>query len=417
MPSSGSSPLRRGPLASVRVLELASIGPVPFCGMLLSDLGAEVLRLDRPGTGPVIEGPTADRVVDRGRRSLVVDLARPAGRQVLLDLVERVDVLLEGYRPGVAERLGIGPAPCLERNPRLVYARLSGFGREGPFAPRAGHDIDFVALSGALDAIGRRGSSPVPPLNLVGDNGGGLLLAYGIACALFERAVSGRGQVVDTALVDAAALLATPFYALRALGAWSDERGTNLIDSGAPFYDVYETADGRYLAVGAVEERFYREFLDGLGLGDTPLPDRWDKQAWPALAERFAAAVRARTLEEWLEVFADRDACIAPVLRLSEAPAHPHHRARGAFATIDGVPQPVPALRFSRTPGALPPPGPVPGEGGLAVLERWGLEPSAIERLVREGTVAGTREEPAAPATEEPAAGTGARRAAREGRR
>lgn len=349
------------------------MGPVPFCGMLLADLGAEVLRIDRPGAHAAIPGPTADAVVDRGRCSLVLDLDDRRDKVLLLSVIEHVDVLVEGYRPGVVERLGVGPSDCLARNPSLVYGRICGFGRSGPWSDRAGHDIDFLAVSGILDAIGRWGSSPTPPLNLVGDNAGALLLAFGIVCALLERASSRRGQVVDTSMVGGAALLAAPFYALRAQGVWSAERGDNLLDSGAPFYNTYETADGRFLAVGAIEERFYRAFVTGLGLDPDELPAQMDRTAWPEVTGRVTAILRRRTLDEWLEVYAGVDACVAPVLRLDEVSRHPFHAARGTFVTSGGLPQPVPMPSFSRTPGALPPPGPNPGAGGMALLRSWGL--------------------------------------------
>jgi len=344
-----------GPLAGVRVVELASIGPIPFCGMVLSDMGCDVVRVDKLADA-ALEDPSraAGAVLDRGRRSIAVDLKSDGGREIVLRLVDSADVLIEGYRPGVAERLGVGPADCRARNSRLVYGRMTGWGREGPLADRAGHDIDYIALAGALAAFGKAGGPPVPPLNIVGDfGGGGLLLAYGIACALVEASRSGKGQVVDAAMVDGTAMLMAPFYAARQIGFWSDERGTNMLDTGAPFYDTYECADGGYVAVGAIEPQFYAELLDGLGLDANALPNRDDREKWDDLRVIFAKCFGARTRDEWAEAFAGRDACVAPVLSLAEAPEHPHNVARATFVEVDGVRHPAPAPRLDRTPGAL----------------------------------------------------------------
>jgi alpha-methylacyl-CoA racemase len=367
-----------GPLAGVRVVELAGIGPGPFCAMVLADLGAEVLRVDRPAASR----PAWPTVLGRGRRSVAVDLKHPDGAGVVLDLVAAADALVEGFRPGVAERLGIGPDACLARNPRLVYGRVTGWGQEGPWRHAAGHDIDYIALAGALHPIGHAGGPPVPPLNLVGDfGGGGMLLALGVVAALLEAGRSGAGQVVDAAMVDGAALLTTQFHELLAAGLWTEERGANLLDGGAPFYGVYETADGRHLAVGALEPQFWAELLRRLGLDGGDLPAQPDRDGWPLLRERLAALFRTRTREEWCELLAGTDACVAPVLGFGEAPAHPHHRARGTFVDVGGVTQPAPAPRFSRTPCDPPTPAPRPGEHTDQALADWGLPPDRIARL------------------------------------
>jgi alpha-methylacyl-CoA racemase len=373
-----------GPLAGVRVVELAGIGPGPFCAMLLADLGAEVLRVDRPAAAR----PGWPTVLARGRRSVAVDLKHPDGARVVLDLVASADALVEGFRPGVAERLGIGPDACLARNPRLVYGRVTGWGQEGPWRLAAGHDIDYVALAGALHPVGQAGGPPVPPLNLVGDfGGGGMLLALGVVAALLETGRSGTGQVVDAAMVDGAALLTTQFHELLAAGLWREERGANLLDGGAPFYGVYETADGRHLAVGAMEPQFYAELLRRLGLDAGDLPGQLDRDGWPLLRERLAALFRTRTREEWCELLAGTDACVAPVLELGEAPAHPHNRARGTFVDVGGVVQPGPAPRFSRTPCDPPSPAALPGEHTDQALADWGVAPDEVARLRAAGAI------------------------------
>jgi alpha-methylacyl-CoA racemase len=376
-----------GPLAGVRVVEIAGIGPGPFCGMLLADMGADVVRVDRPVD---TDGPFRPPVLGRGRRSVVVDLKHQRGAEVVLRLVASADALIEGFRPEVAERLGIGPAACLDRNPRLLYGRMTGWGQEGPWRRTAGHDIDYIALAGALHPIGRDGQAPVPPLNLLGDfGGGGLLLAFGIVCGLLEARRSGRGQVIDAAVVDGAALLTTMLHELAAVGLWRAERGTNLLDGGAPFYDVYETADGRYLAVGALEPKFYRELLARLGLEERDLPDQMDRDRWPQLRERLAAVFRSRTRAEWSALFDGSDACVAPVLSPSEAPDHPHNRARQAFVPVDGSLEPAPAPRFSRTPSAPPSPAPAPGQHTDEVLGTWaGFSAAEIADLRATGAVA-----------------------------
>ena len=373
-----------GPLDGIRVVELAGIGPGPFCAMLLADLGAEVIRVDRPAAA---RGPWPT-VLARGRRSVALDFKHPDGAALALDLAAAADALLEGFRPGVAERLGIGPAACLARNPRLVYGRVTGFGQDGPLRQAAGHDLDYVALAGALHPIGEAGRPPVPPLNLVGDfGGGGMLLAVGVLAALLEAGRSGSGQVVDASMVDGAALLSTQVHELRAQGLWRDERGANLLDGGAPFYGVYETADGGYLAVGALGPEFFAALLAALGLDPAALPAQADRAGWPALRERLAAAFRTRGRDEWCELLAGVDACVAPVLAPGEAPSHPHNRARGTFVEVGGVVQPAPAPRFSRTPSGTPSPPARPGEHTDAVLRDWGIDPARIERLRSTGAI------------------------------
>jgi alpha-methylacyl-CoA racemase len=372
-----------GPLAGVRVLEFEAIGPAPFCGMMLADMGADVLLVDRTADAGLGFGrQRCYDVMFRGRRSLMLDLKQPPAIEAALALAEAADVLIEGLRPGVMERLGLGPDVVLARNPRLVYGRMTGYGQEGPLAPRAGHDIDYIALAGALHAIGRAGEPPVPPLNLVGDfGGGGMLLAFGIACALIEARASGRGQVVDAAMVDGAALLSTMFYGMQAAGQWRDERGQNVLDSGAPWYDAYATRDGRFVAVGAIEPRFYAALLEGLGLDPATLPAQDERARWPELRERFAAVFRTRDLDDWCAAFAGADACVAPVLTFSEAPGHPHAQARAAHMTLGGVRQPAPAPRLSRTPAAAHAPPPERGAGGREALRDWGFDEAAIARL------------------------------------
>jgi alpha-methylacyl-CoA racemase len=375
-----------GPLDGVRVVEIAGIGPGPFCAMLLADMGAEVVRVDRPETAGGAGWPA---LMSRGRRSVVVDLKHERGAEVVLRLVEHADALLEGFRPGVAERLGIGPDDCLARNPRLVYGRMTGWGQDGPLRHAAGHDIAYIALAGALHPIGEPGGAPVPPLNLLGDfGGGGMLLAFGIACGLVEARRSGQGQVVDAAIVDGAALLTTSIHEMVTLGLWEERRGANLLDGGAPYYGVYETSDGEHMAVGALEPRFYGELLDKLGLRPDDLPPQADRERWPELRERLEAVFRTRTRAEWTDVFEGSDACVAPVLGLSEARAHPHNRARGTFTLVDGSPQPAPAPRFSRTAPGPPAPPPVPGQHTDEVLSSGGFDAEEIASLRAAGAIA-----------------------------
>jgi alpha-methylacyl-CoA racemase len=379
-----------GPLAGLRVVEIGSIGPGPFCAMLLADLGADVIRVDRVA-GAALVGPSDNfrtELLNRGRRSVAVDLKHPDGAEIVLSLVEQADVLIEGFRPGVTERLGIGPQECAARNPALVYGRMTGFGQDGPWAQAVGHDINYVALSGVLTMIGRRDQPPTPPLSLVGDfGGGGMVLALGILAALHERRQSGKGQVIDASMVEGAALLGTCFFGYTQTGEWSQERGTNIVDSGAPFYDAYETADGKWLSVGAMEARFYADLVALLELPDD-LPDQNDRSEWPQMKKVFAEAVRRRTLEEWLERAEGTSSCVAPVLDALEAPSHPHHVARGAFVEVDGLVQPAPAPRFSRTPAAVDRRPPVPGEHTTEALTAWGLDADRVARWVETGAAA-----------------------------
>jgi alpha-methylacyl-CoA racemase len=376
-----------GPLDGIRVVEIASLAPAPFGCMILSDLGADVLRVDRTE----ICGTRARAPLDplsRGRRSVGINLKDAAGVELLLRLVASADVLVEGFRPGVAERLGFGPQVCAERNPRLVYGRMTGWGQDGPLAPTAGHDIDYIAISGALSLVGRAGQAPVPPVNLLADfGGGGMLLALGILAALLERERSGLGQVVDAAMVDGSALLTSFVYGLRAAGAWQDARGVNLLDGGAPFYDTYQTADGKYVAVGALEAKFYAELLAGLGLSGAGLPPQHDRAGWPVLRARFTEVFLTRTRDEWAEVFAGSDGCVAPVLSAAEAPGHPHNASRGAFADVGGLIQPAPAPRFGRSPAGVPPAPPRPGADTDAVLAELGCTTAEIAAMRASGTV------------------------------
>ncbi len=380
-----------GPLAGVKVLELAGIGPGPFCAMMLADMGADVLRIDRAQSamGGDPANPPAD-VLNRGRRSVALDLKNPDGIETLLELVAQADALIEGFRPGVCERLGIGPDVCLERNPKLVFGRMTGWGQDGPYAQMAGHDINYIALAGALEPIGRAGEKPLAPLNLVGDfGGGGMLLAFGVACALLEAQRSGQGQVVDAAMVDGAAVLMTMFHAFRAMGIWNEERGTNLLDSGAYYYEVYETADGKYVSIGSLEPQFYKTLVDALGLTDDPtMPHQHDRNAWPATKERFAEIFKTKTRDEWCELLEGTDACFAPVLSLSEAPAHPHNEQRGTFVTRNGVVQPAPAPRFSRTPADIQRPPAFPGQHTDEALAEWGVPIERIAKLRETGAIA-----------------------------
>ncbi|MBW7923165.1 MAG: CoA transferase [Burkholderiaceae bacterium] len=380
-----------GPLEGIKVVELGSIGPGPFCCMLLSDMGAEIVRVDRPEPGDLgLPSDPARNILNRNRRSVAIDLKKPAGVETVKRLVAQADVLVEGYRPGVTERLGLGPDDCLAVNPRLVYGRMTGWGQDGPLAKAAGHDINYIALVGALHAIGPRNGAPVPPLNLVGDFGGGALyLAFGIVCALLERGGSGRGQVVDAAMVDGAASLLASVYSAMARGVWRPGRGENVLDGGAPWYSVYETKDGRYVSVGAVEARFYRELLRRAGI-DAGWEDRQhDRETWPQLRERLAAAFRSKTRDEWCEALEGVDVCFAPVLDPWEAPEHPHLRARGSFIESFGVVQPAPAPRFSRSTPKIGGAPPAPGEHTGQVLRDWRFSDPEIEALRRAGAIGG----------------------------
>jgi alpha-methylacyl-CoA racemase len=378
-----------GPLAGVRVIEVAGIGPGPFCAMMLADMGADVLRVDR--TGPADLGLPVDarfNVLNRGRRSVALDLKNPAAVAALKRLVAEADGLVEGFRPGVMERLGLGPDACLAVNPRLVYGRMTGWGQDGPMAAAAGHDINYIALAGVLHSIGRKGGAPVPPLNLVGDfGGGGMYLAFGMVCALLEAGRSGRGQVVDAAMVDGAASLAAAVFGLRAMGIWNDERGDNILDSGAPWYDVYETQDGRYVAIGSIEARFYADLLRLTGLEGEALPSQRDKARWGELRARLTEVFKQKTREEWCRILESSDVCFAPVLSLTEAPAHPHNRARGTFVEVEGVVQPGPAPRFSRTPAAIQRPPARPGEHTEEALHDWGFTADDLAALRAQGAL------------------------------
>jgi alpha-methylacyl-CoA racemase len=381
-PSAGS-----GPLAGVRIVELASIGPGPFAGQLLADLGAELIRLDRSGPGPGL-GDAGWNPNLRGRPSVLVDLKHPEAAEVVLRLCERADALIEGFRPGVTERLGIGPDVALARNPRLVYGRMTGYGQDGPMSSVAGHDINYISLAGVLGAMKRPGERPLFPLNLVGDyGGGGMFLAFGVVCAILHARATGEGQVVDVSMVEGAASLATVFHGLISRGLWSTaEPGTNLLDSGAPFYEVYETADGRFMAVGAIEPQFYAELLRLLEIPAEEMP-QYEQGRWPEFKERLAAIFRTRTRDQWTELFEGAEACTTPVLALDEAADHHHNRARGAFVEVGGIVQPAPAPRFSATPGAVRHGAPEPGSGTDEALAAWGLAEADIAALRAAGAV------------------------------
>lgn len=371
-----------GPLRDVKVIELAGLGPCPMAGMMLADMGAEVIRVERSTVLPANQRKDASF---RGKASIALNLKDPAGLDTFLRLVEKADVVMEPYRPGVAERLGIGPQACMARNPRLIYGRVTGWGQDGPLAKVAGHDINYIALTGALHAIGRGGERPVPPLNLVGDmGGGGMLLAFGVACALFETRKSGIGQVIDAAMVDGAAQLMWMFHGLHAAGAWNAERReSNLLDGGAPFYDTYETADGRAIAIGPIEPQFYAELLDRIGADKDRFTGRNEPARWPDLKRELARLFKTRTRESWCEILESTDACFAPVLSLVEAPGHPHNRARGTYLELDGFLQPAPAPRFSRTVPEIRHGQRPAGADGERVLRAAGLTEYEIDALRR----------------------------------
>src|SRR3954465_3437127 len=379
-----------GPLAGVKVLELEAIGPAPFAGMLLADMGADVLLVDRPGASGL--GLKRERWYDvmlRGKRSVTLDLKSPQGGGAALELVEHADALIEGFRPGVMERLGLGPEVAFRKNRKLVYGRMTGRGQDGPLAPGAGHDINYIALAGVLHAFGRKGEAPLPPLNLVGDfGGGGMLLGFGVVCGLLEAQRSGRGRVVDASMVEGAALLAAMFSGFLAAGQWSEERGTNILDTGAPWYDVYETADGRHVAIGAIEDKFFAELAARLELTD--LPPQYDRSRWPEMRQRIGAAFKSKTRDEWGRIFAGSDACFAPVLSWSAARSHEPRRARESYIDVAGVPQPAPAPRFSRTAPAVSRPPPERGQRGAQALADWGFDAGAVKRLESLGL--GTKE-------------------------
>lgn len=375
-----------GPLHGLKVLELAGIGPGPHAAMILGDLGADVVRVERPHGGLDVTDGKPDHML-RNRRSVSADLKTKEGRDRVLALAAAADVLIEGFRPGTAERLGLGPDDCAEVNPGLIYARMTGWGQDGPLSTRAGHDINYISLTGALHAIGDHGGKPMPPLNLVGDFGGGsMFLLVGILSALFERQRSGSGQVVDAAMVDGASVLMQMMWAMRGADAWTDERGVNLLDGGAPFYDTYRCADGKWIAVGAIEPQFYAQLLHGLGLDPADLPDQNDRELWPVLRQRLTEVIATRERDHWATVFAETDACVTPVLSLDEAPTGQHLAHRGTLIEMDGVRQAAPAPRFSRTPATSPRSPRQVGVDTDAVLEDWVGASTAIPALVTDGS-------------------------------
>ena len=374
-----------GPLAGTKIIELAGIGPGPFCGMLLSDLGAEVIRVDRAGAG----NNRPKDVLTRGRQSIAVDLKSPEGKAVVLKLCESADAIFEGFRPGVTERLGLGPEDCMAVNPKLVYGRMTGWGQDGPMAQAAGHDINYIALSGALSAIGRQGEKPVPPLNLVGDfGGGGMVLALGLVSAMLEAQKSGKGQVVDTSMVDGAAILMSMFYSMSAVGAWNPERGTNLLDGGAHFYDTYETSDGGYISIGSIEPQFYALLIEKAGLDAGEFSAQMSRDRWPEYKDKLTAVFKSKTRDEWCVLMEGTDVCFAPVLSMTEAAEHPHNIERGTFTEVDGLLQPSPAPKFSRTNPTVTHGSRIPGEDTSQVLKAAGYSDEDIKSLVESGAVA-----------------------------
>ncbi|MBL0282715.1 MAG: CoA transferase [Zoogloea sp.] len=380
-----------GPLHGIKIVEFAALGPAPMGAMILADLGAEVVRIERklpPGARPGSElfDPALD-ILNRSRRVVTLDLKKPEGLAAARQLIAGADILIEGFRPGVMERLGLGPDACLGTNPRLVFGRMTGWGQSGPLANAAGHDINYLSLSGALHAIGEPGGKPVVPLNLVADCGGGaMLLVVGVLAALLEARTSGQGQVVDAAMTDGSALLMTMMYTLKAMGEWTQQRGSNLLDGGAHFYDTYRCADGKYISIGPIEPQFYALFLDKTGLADPDFSQQWDRARWPELKVRLAAHLATRSRNEWCALLEGTDACVAPVLDMDEAPEHPHNRARGTFIEVGGVVQPAPAPRFSRSAPAQPRP-PLTGATGEDVLADWGFSPDALDALRKAGAI------------------------------
>ena len=372
-----------GPLNGFRIIELAGIGPGPFCGMMLSDMGAEVIRVDRVAKGV---GAPKD-VLQRNRQSVAVDLKKPEGIEIVLKLVESADALFEGFRPGVTERLGLGPDECMARNEKLVYGRMTGWGQDGPLAQSAGHDINYIGLSGALHAIGEPGGKPVPPLNLIGDfGGGGMLLAYGLVCALLEAQKSGKGQVVDTAMVDGAASLMAMFYSMAGRG-FDDERGTNLLDGGSHFYNTYETKDGQHVCVGSIEPQFYQLLVEKAGVDANRFGPQMDRDRWSGFKDELEDVFKTKTRGEWCEIMEGTDVCFAPVLSVFEAPAHPHNVHRGTFIEVDGVVQPSPSPRFSRTTAEISHAARAPGEDSTEVLSSIGFAQDELDALREQGVI------------------------------
>jgi alpha-methylacyl-CoA racemase len=376
-----------GPLEGIRIIEMAGIGPAPFCGMMLADMGAEVIRIDRREKADLgLDRAPAFEVMNRGRKSIALDIKQPGAVEIVKRLVKDADALIEGFRPGVMERLGLGPDVLAAVNPRLVFGRMTGFGQDGPMAARAGHDINYIALAGVLNHLGRAGERPSHPLNLVGDfGGGGMYLAFGVVCAILEARRSGRGQVVDAAMVDGAASLMAMFHGMWSEGIWREERGTNMLDTGAPWYDVYETKDGKWISIGAIEKRFYADLLERLGLAGEDLPAQHDRDGWPLLRRRFTETIRAKTRAEWEQAFAGSDACFAPVLAMSEVRQHPHNAVRDTFVVRDGVQQPAPAPRFSRTRPELPGASCEAGHDTSEILAKAGYTAAEIDDLVAGG--------------------------------
>jgi alpha-methylacyl-CoA racemase len=387
-------------LSGYKIVEFAGIGPAPMCAMLLSDMGAEVLRLDRAEDANLgISTESKYNLLGRGRRSVAIDLKRREGTELALKLIERADALIEGFRPGVMERLGLAPDVCQARNPKLVYGRMTGWGQDGPLALAAGHDINYIALTGALHSIGRRGEAPVPPLNLVGDfGGGGVYLALGVVAGLLEAQKSGKGQVIDVAMIDGASSLMAGIYGLRGAGVWNDNRGENILDTGAHYYNVYETSDGKYVSIGSIEGKFYAELLRLTGLEGEKLPRQNDRTQWPAFQERLKTVFKTKTRDQWCAIMEGSEVCFAPVLTMIEAPQHPHNRHRGTFVEVDGVVQPAPAPRFSRTPSKIQRPPARPGEHTEEGLRAWGFSASELEQLRSSGAIGVRSAEPKAAA-------------------
>ena len=392
MANQSQSTKTNGPLSGYRIIEIAGIGPGPFAAMMLADMGAEVIRVERAQSvrGQAPDGAHWD-VLLRGRRNVAIDLKNPEGVEALLTLVEHADALIEGFRPGVMERLGIGPDVCVARNPKLVFGRMTGWGQDGPYAASAGHDINYISLAGALAHFSRAGEAPVPPLNMVGDfGGGGMFLSYGVVCALLEAQKSGKGQVVDTAMVDGSAVLMSMFWAMKNIGIFDENKpGTNLLDTGAHFYDVFECSDGKYVSIGSIEPQFYALLLEKTGLADDPaFAKQMDASQWPVLKIKLADVMRTKTSAQWCKIMEGTDVCFAPVLTMSEAAKHPHNVARQTFIEVDGVTQPAPAPRFSRTATALPTAPAHAGQHSRAVLADWGFDADRISALIASGAVA-----------------------------